>query len=77
MSENKEKISDTSELITPSDAAKIRGVSRAAVSDLIKRGRLSSYEIGGRTFVNRKEVEEFESIKSGRPPKAKAEKEKD
>lgn len=55
------------DLITPTAAAELRGVSRAAISDLIKRGRLQTYTVGGRTFVSRDEVKSFEAIKVGRP----------
>jgi hypothetical protein len=57
------------DLISQTDAAKLRGVTAAAISDLIRRGRLSTVVIGGRKFVNRVEVSNFEELPSGRPKK--------
>jgi hypothetical protein len=59
---------DWADLVTPTQAAKIRGVTRAAISSLVKRGRLNTIEIGGRPFLRRREVENFEAEKPG--PKA-------
>jgi excisionase family DNA binding protein len=48
-----------SDLISISEAARIREVSHSAIQDLIKRGKLSSVEIGGRRFMSRIEVESY------------------
>lgn len=61
---------DLSELITPTQAARIRGVTRAAITSLIKRQRLHAIEIAGRPFLRRSEVENFAPEKPG--PKAQA-----
>ncbi len=61
------------DLITPAEAARLRGVTRSAITDLMKRGRLQTIEVGGRPFLYRKEVENFSPEITGRPPKAKAE----
>jgi excisionase family DNA binding protein len=61
------------DLITPAEAARLRGVTRAAITDLVKRGRLSSIEVGGRPFLYRKEVMSFTPEITGRPPKVKTE----
>jgi excisionase family DNA binding protein len=61
---------DLNELITPTQAARIRGVTRAAITSLIKRQRLRAIEIGGRPFVRRSDVENFAPEKPG--PKAQA-----
>lgn len=58
-----------SDLITPAEAARIRGVSRAAIADLIKRGRLRPHEVGGRPFLSKAEVESFTPEITGRPSK--------
>jgi excisionase family DNA binding protein len=60
------------DLISQADAAELRGVSRASVNELVKRGRLRTVEIGGKIFLYRSEVEKFEPQPGGRPPKAKA-----
>jgi excisionase family DNA binding protein len=54
-----------SDLISQAEAARIRGVTRAAIRDLIRRQRLRSVEVGGRELVYRSEVEAFEKDKPG------------
>jgi hypothetical protein len=61
---------DLNELITPTQAARLRGVTRAAITSLIKRQRLHAIEIAGRPFLRRSEVENFAPEKPG--PKAQA-----
>jgi hypothetical protein len=67
---NGKKSPDLSELITPTQAARIRGVTRAAITSLIRRRRLRTVEIAGRPFLRRSEVENFAPEKPG--PKAQA-----
>lgn len=56
--------------ISQAEAARIRGVSKQSIADLIKRGRLSKVSVAGRTLVLRAEVEAFVAKpKLGRPPK--------
>ena len=59
------------DLISQAEAAEIRGVSRASINELVKRGRLRSVDIAGRTFLYRSEVESFEPQPGGRPPSKK------
>lgn len=59
---------NVTDLITQTEAARIRNVTRAAIGDLIKRGRLSSIEMFGKSLVYRSEVMRFEKQKPG--PKA-------
>lgn len=54
-----------SDLISQAEAARIRGVSRAAIRDLIRRKRLRSIAVGGRELVYRTEVESFEREQPG------------
>ena len=63
------KNADLSELISISEAAKIRGVTHGAIQDLIRRGKLSAVEIGGRRYLNKSEVKEFKPKSVGRPKK--------
>lgn len=63
------KNADLSELISISEAAKIRGVTHGAIQDLIKRGKLSAVEIGGRRYLNKSEVVKFKPKSVGRPKK--------
>jgi excisionase family DNA binding protein len=56
------------DLITPAEAARMRSVTRSAITDLIKRGRLQAVEVGGRRFLHRKDVERFTPVITGRPP---------
>lgn len=61
------------DIISQSEAARLRGVSREAIRNLIDRGRLRGVTIGGRLCVYRSEVLAFEPDKGGRPPKPKDE----
>lgn len=58
---------DVSDLMTQAEAAKARGVSRAAITDLVKRGRLRTVELFGKKLVYRSEVEGFEAEHKGWP----------
>jgi hypothetical protein len=62
-----------SDMITQVEAAEMRGVSRAAITDLVNRGRLRSVELFGKRLVFRSEVEAFEREYKGWP-KGKARK---
>jgi hypothetical protein len=62
-----------SDLITQAEAARIRGVTPASISELVARGRLHSVEMFGRRLVSRAEVESFEREFRGWP-KGKARK---
>ena len=55
------------DLITQTEAAELRKVSTAAISDLIKRGRLHPVEIAGKRLLRRSEVMKFKPEKGGRP----------
>jgi excisionase family DNA binding protein len=56
------------ELMSLTQAAQRRGVSRAAIADLVSRGRLQSISVGGKPHVYASEVDGFEKEKPG--PKA-------
>jgi hypothetical protein len=59
--------------ISQAEAARIRGVSQQAISNLIRRGRLTAITVAGRIVVLRSEVESFvPQPKLGRPPKKTA-----
>ncbi len=62
------------DLITQAEAARLRGVTIAAIADLMRRGRLSVVEIAGRKHVRRSEVLAFKELPTGRPKKATAKK---
>lgn len=47
-------------LISQAKAAEMCGMTRAAIQDLVSRGRLRSVEMEGRDLVYRREVEAFE-----------------
>lgn len=57
------------EWISQAEAARLRGVSRQAITKLIQRGRLKTLNIGGHKLVNKQEVIEFKKITGGRPRK--------
>jgi hypothetical protein len=74
---NKQKsnsINELLDLITLDQAAKLRSVTRPAISYLVSQGKLKRFEMFGRVLVNRKEVIEYKPSKGGRPAKAKAKK---
>ncbi|MBI3043120.1 MAG: helix-turn-helix domain-containing protein [Betaproteobacteria bacterium] len=58
---------DLSEWISLAEAARLRGVSRQAMSKLVKQGRLETLNAGGRQLVHRKDVLNFAKKRSGRP----------
>ena len=53
------------DLMTQTEAAEMRGVTVEAISDLIRRGRLSGVERYGKTLVSRIEVISLEKQKPG------------
>jgi excisionase family DNA binding protein len=57
-----------SEWISQSEAAELRGVSRQAISKLVRKGRLRTVVVGGRRLVNRAEVLSYQPSAGGRPP---------
>ena len=57
------------DLISQKEAAEIRGVTVQAIDYLIKSGRLQGVKVAGRVCVLRKEVENFEPKRTGRPKK--------
>lgn len=59
------KLEDLGDLISQAEAARIRGVTRAAIRDLIRRQRLRFVEVGGRELVYRSEVEAFKKNTPG------------
>lgn len=61
----KQSQGDLANLVTVTEAAKLRGVSRQAIHALIERGRLRSVEMFGRVLLYRNEVESFEKDRPG------------
>ena len=57
-----------SDWVSQSEAAQLRGVSRQSISELIRRGRLTTLVIAGKTLVRRSDVEKFQRQTPG--PKA-------
>jgi len=64
---------DINDLISITEAARIRKVSHGAIQDLIKRDKLAAFNVGGRHLLSRKEVESFQPEPIGRPVKVKSE----
>ena len=60
---------DLTELMSIREAADMRGVSTQAIHLLIKRGRLTAIEVGGRKLLLRQEVKAFVPNVGGRPRK--------
>ncbi len=55
------------ELLTPTQAARLKGVSRQWITNLIRDGRLPAVSIAGRNFVRQKDVLNY-AASIGRPP---------
>lgn len=51
--------------ISQSEAARLRGVSRASINELVKRGRLTTFNIAGKVLVRRSEILNFQELKRG------------
>lgn len=60
-------IDSVSDLISQTEAARLRGVTRAAIQDLVRRRRIRSVNVGGRALVYRSEIESYEKGEPGRP----------
>lgn len=60
---------DMADLISQAEAARLRGVTRAAIQDLVRRGRIRSVNVGGRSLVYRTEIVNYEQGEPGRPRK--------
>jgi excisionase family DNA binding protein len=69
MSRKPTKASDLSDLISQAEAARIRNVTRAAIADLVRRGKLRSETVGGRALVYRSDIVNFKRGAAGRPTK--------
>lgn len=61
---------EMADLISQAEAARLRGVTRAAIQDLVRRGRIRSVNVGGRALVYRSEIVNYEQGEPGRPRKA-------
>jgi excisionase family DNA binding protein len=64
-----ENIFDISAWISQSEAARLRGVTRAAISALVKRNRLKTLKIGGKNLLNRADIENYQPQTRGPKPK--------
>jgi hypothetical protein len=61
-------------LITQTEAARLRGRSRHSIIHLMKRGKLRTYVVAGHRLLDRTEVLSYEVKPGGRPRKKKSEK---
>lgn len=57
--------------ISLSEASRLRGVSRQAISKLVKQGRLTAINAGSTVLVNKNEVLGFQRKPAGRPKASK------
>lgn len=62
-------LASSNEWISQAEAARLRGVSRQAISRLVQRGRLNTLTVGGYVLVSRAEVLAFAPKVPGRPKK--------
>jgi excisionase family DNA binding protein len=64
---SEQELNDMADLISQAEAARLRGVTRAAIQDLVRRGRIRSVNVGGRALVYRSEIDSYEKGEAGRP----------
>jgi excisionase family DNA binding protein len=64
------EVFDPSAWISQSEAARLRGVSRQAIADLIKKNRFRTLKIGGKTLLHRLDVEAYQPQQPGPAPKS-------
>jgi len=69
LSTNYSQTIDLSQWISQAEAARVRGVTRQAISKLIRKKKIKTLEVGGYILVSRQEVLEYESENTGRPKK--------
>jgi hypothetical protein len=62
-------MSNLDDLITQAEAARLRGVSRASINELVKKGRFKVFPIAGQQFLSRKQVTSYVPEIGGRPVK--------
>lgn len=67
---NVEKL-DPSAWISQSEAARLRGVSRQAIAELVQKNRFRVLKIGGKTLLNRLDVERYRPQQPGPEPQKK------
>jgi hypothetical protein len=60
------------DFVSQATAARMLGITRAAVADLIKRGRLRTKKIDGRPHVYKRDVINFERQRPGPKPGTEA-----
>jgi excisionase family DNA binding protein len=63
---SKNTTADLTEWISLADAARMRGVSRQAMSKLVKNGRLRTLNAGGRQLVHKEDIAAFKALPPGR-----------
>ncbi|MCS6244492.1 MAG: helix-turn-helix domain-containing protein [Opitutus sp.] len=64
-------IEDPENWISQSEAARLRDVSRQAISKLVQAKRLRTFSFGGHIFVSKADVLAFEPNPAGRKPNKK------
>jgi hypothetical protein len=67
---------ETDELITLTNAAERRGVSRQNIASLVSRNKLPVVYIDSVPFVRKQDVDSYEPDPGGRPAKIKEDKDK-
>lgn len=64
------EVDGMNDLISQAEAARLRGVTRAAIQDLVWCGGIRAVEVGGRSLVYRSEVISYEKGEPGHPKQA-------
>ena len=58
---------NVSQYLTVTQAAELRGISRQAVLESIKRGTLKATKLGNQWLIHRKDIERFVPHPGGKP----------
>jgi excisionase family DNA binding protein len=62
---------DPAQWVSQAEAAEMRGVTRQAIADLLRKKRFTTLLIGGKTLIKRSEVQKFKPKPPGPSPKTK------
>ncbi len=59
------------ELVSLTEAAKIRNTTHQAVLELVNKERFTVYEISDHVYLSKREVSDYKPARAGRPKKQK------
>jgi predicted DNA-binding protein YlxM (UPF0122 family) len=63
---------DPADWVSQTEAARMRRVSRQAISDLVKKMRFTTLSVAGKILLSRSEVEDYQRLPPGPVPKGRS-----